>query len=100
EETRLAVILASIGALGYDGAEHERVRREMAELRGFEALAGEVAAAAARLPAAREQLCQTAELLGGKREALCALGERVAQLETEVARAAEVDGLVAQASAA
>ncbi|HZR00625.1 MAG TPA: SMC family ATPase [Chloroflexota bacterium] len=100
EEERLKAVIRRIAELAYDADEHERVRRELADLRAYEALAAEVAAAAARLPAAREQLCQTRDLLDARRKALGALDERVAELEAEAARAVEVDALVEQASAA
>lgn len=100
EEKELAALVLRIEAASYDRAEHEGVRSELVELRPVEALAADVAAAERGLDAARQRLEQTAQLLAARREAIATLDERLAELEADVARAAEIDALVQQASQA
>jgi exonuclease SbcC len=97
ESRRLLELTARIGSLGYDQAEHERVRAEIAELSGAEAELAEVAAAEAGRPAAEERAHGTAALLAGRTQALAELAAQVEALEAEVGQLGQIEAEVARA---
>ncbi|HEV8633416.1 MAG TPA: SMC family ATPase [Chloroflexota bacterium] len=100
ESRRLAELTERIASLGYDQAEHERVRASLRELTGAEAELAEVAAAEAARPAAEERAGGTAALLASREQALAQIAAQLEELEAEAARLAEIEAEVQRASAA
>ena len=100
ESQRLAELTDRIAVLGYDQAEHDRVRAEIDGLSQAEAELAEVAAAETARPAAEERARGTAELLAARQRALAQLASHLAELEAEADRLAEIEAEVARASAA
>ena len=75
-----AELVARVEATGYDRAEHDAVRAEVATLRPMEALRADVETAEGALAPARARRAGTAELLAAREAALAATAVQLAEL--------------------
>lgn len=89
-----------IASMGYDRAEHARLRAEIGELRPYESMRAEVAAAQNAIEPTRDRVARTEELLTSRRAAVATADEQILCLQAEVAAMAEVERHLREANVA